>query len=303
MEFADIALCAAVLVVAFLYSSVGHAGASGYIAVMALAGIASSIIKPTALVLNIVVAAIGSVQFWRAGHFRWSLFWPFALTSIPASFYGGKLILPTRVLNVLIGAVLLASAARLLIQLQPATETSPPKKPAAMITGGALGFLAGLTGTGGGIFLTPLMILLRWSTTKQAAAVSVLYILVNSVSGLIGTMLQGVEVRWPMFYDFDQTAELLGVMRHKIEFPPFLWPMIGAVIVGGSLGSYFGSRRFSVPVIHVLLASALILAGGKLILTKPSPPKPVKTTRATAPQTWQAASFSEGCVPKMRHTS
>lgn len=252
MEAADIALCLAVLFVAFLYSSVGHAGASGYIAVMALASVASPMIRPTALVLNIVVATIGSVQFWRAGHFRWSLFWPFAMASIPAAYFGGTQTLPTRVLNILIGLVLLASAARLLILLRPTTETHAPAKPVAMVTGGVLGFLAGLTGTGGGIFLTPLMILLRWSSTKQAAAVSVVYILVNSASGLLGAMQKGITL------------------------PPFLWPMIGAVVIGGSLGSYCGSRRFSVPVSHVLLASVLILAGGKLILTKPPAPTPVK---------------------------
>lgn len=252
MQSADIALCAAVLVVAFLYSSVGHAGASGYIAVMALASVASPVIRPTALVLNIVVATIGSVQFRRAGHFRWPLFWPFALASIPAAYFGGMLSLPTRVLNILIGLVLLASAARLLISLKPATESHAPAKPVALLTGGVLGFLAGLTGTGGGIFLTPLMILLRWSSTKQAAAVSVVYILVNSTAGLLGAMQKGITL------------------------PPFLWPMIGAVIIGGGLGSYLGSRRFSVPVIHVLLASVLILAGGKLILTPPPLAKPAK---------------------------
>lgn len=272
MQPADIALCAAVLVVAFLYSSVGHAGASGYIAVMALASVASPVIRPTALVLNIVVATIGSVQFWRAGHFRWSLFWPFAIVSIPAAYFGGTLTLPTRVLNILIGVVLLLSAVRLLIQWQPVTETHAPAKPIAMMTGGVLGFLAGLTGTGGGIFLTPVMILLRWSSTKQAAAVSVVYILVNSASGLVGAMQKGITL------------------------PPFLWPMIGAVIVGGGLGSYLGSRRFSVPVIHVLLASVLILAGAKLILSQPSPAKPAKVARAVAPETWQAAGFWEGCA-------
>lgn len=263
MQPADIVLCAAVMIVAFLYSSVGHAGASGYIAVMALASVASPMIRPTALVLNLVVATIGSVQFWRAGHFRWSMFWPFALASIPAAYYGGTLTLPTRVLNILIGIVLLASAARLLIQLKPASETHAPAKPIAMVTGGVLGFLAGLTGTGGGIFLTPVMILLRWSTTKQAAAVSVVYILVNSASGL------------------------LGAMRKGITLPPFLWPMIGAVIVGGGLGSYLGSRRFSVPVIHVLLASVLILAGGKLILTQPPATIPAKTTSTAVSEPWQ----------------
>ncbi len=259
MQPTDIALCAAVLVVAFLYSSVGHAGGSGYIAVMALAGIAGTTIKPTALVLNIVVASIGSVQFWRAGHFRWSLFWPFALMSIPAAFLGGMLTLPKQLLQILIGLVLLAAAARLLIQFKPATEFRAATRPVAVMTGGVLGFLAGLTGTGGGIFLTPLMILFRWSATKEAAAISVVYILVNSISGLVGTMFGATETRIPL--------------------PSFLWLMIAAVIIGGTFGSYFGSRRFPVPVIHVLLAAVLVLAGGKLILTKPV----AKTSSAITP--------------------
>ena len=276
MQPSDIALCAAVLVVSFFYSSVGHAGATGYIAVMALASLASPIIRPAALVLNIVVAMIGSLQFWHAGHFRWSLFWPFALASIPAAYYGGTLSVPTSVLDVLIGVVLLASAARLLIQLKPATETHAPQKPVAMVTGGMLGFLAGLTGTGGGVFLTPLMILMRWSSTKQAAAVSVVYILVNSASGL------------------------LGAMRKGITLPPFMWPMIGAVFVGGSCGSYLGSRRFSVPVIHVLLASVLILAGAKLILTKPPATVPTKTAGVCIPESWCSVSLSERSAAKTR---
>lgn len=253
MQPAEFVLCAAMLVVAFLYSSVGHAGASGYIAVMALAGIASPVIRPTALVLNIIVATIASVQFWRAGHFRWSLFWPFALASLPAAYLGGTLTLPTRVLNILIGVVLLASAARLLSSPKPASETRAPAKPVAIVTGGLLGLLAGLTGTGGGIFLTPLMIQLRWSSTKDAAAVTAIYILLNSVAGL------------------------LGVARSGIDLPTILWPMIGAVIVGGSIGSYFGSRQFSVRVIHGLLAAVLILAGGKLILTQPFTAKSAQT--------------------------
>src|SRR5712691_5629330 len=244
MEWSEIALCVGVLVVAFLYSSVGHAGASGYIAVMALAQISPEVIKPTALLLNIVVASIGTVQFFRAGHFRWSLFWPFALLSIPAAYCGGSLKLPTKVLKIAIGLVLLASATRLLIQFRPATEIRPVKHSVALATGGVLGFLAGLTGTGGGIFLTPLMILLRWAPTKQVAAVSVVYILVNSLAGLLGSLRSGLEL------------------------PSFTAWLIAAVVAGGSLGSYLGSRRFSVPVIHVLLATVLILAGVKLMFTK-----------------------------------
>ena len=244
MDLSEIALCAGMFVVALLYSSVGHAGASGYIAVMALAGIKPEIIKPTALMLNVVVASIGTIQFWRAGHFRWNLFWPFALFSIPAAYYGGSLTVPTHVLKMVIGFVLLASAARLLIQFKPATEFRSVRRPVAFATGGILGFLAGLTGTGGGIFLTPLMILLRWAPTKQVAAVSVVYILVNSASGLLGSL------------------------RSEITLPTFAAPLIGVVIAGGFLGSYFGSRRFPVPVIHALLATVLTLAGIKLIFTQ-----------------------------------
>ncbi len=281
METVEIALCAGVLIVAFLYSSVGHAGASGYIAVMALAGISATIIKPTALVLNVVVATIGSIQFWRAGHFRWSLFWPFALFSMPAAYYGGLLKVPTELLKIAIGCVLLASALRLLIQIRPATEFRPMKRPVALATGGVLGFLAGLTGTGGGIFLTPLMILMRWAPTKQVAAVSIVYILVNSVSGLLGALHSwwlSSQLSWPEFASGLPRA-LMTLIKHDV---PFLVPMILCVIVSGSLGSYLGSRRFPVLVIHVLLAAVLILAGVKLIFTKAGePPRPKSSAAAT----------------------
>ena len=241
MEFSEFMLCVGVFVVALLYSSVGHAGASGYIAVMALAEISATIIRPTALLLNIVVATIGSIQFIRAGHFRWQLFWPFAVLSIPAAYFGGAIAIPTKLLKIAIGCVLLASAIRLLIQIRPATEFRPVGRPVAVVTGGVLGFLAGLTGTGGGIFLTPLIILMRWASTKEAAAASVAYILVNSVSGLLGNL------------------------RNGVQFAPFTLPLILVVVVGGFIGSSLGSRRLSVPIIHVLLATILVMAGYKLV--------------------------------------
>src|SRR5216117_4245101 len=166
----------AVGVIAFLYSSVGHAGASGYIAIMTLGGIAPAIIRPTALVLNILVASIGTLQFWRAGYFSWKLFWPFALLSIPAAYVGGYLQPSASVLRVLIGVVLLFSAARLLFRRSDPPQTYPPSQPAAISVGAGLGFLAGLTGTGGGIFLTPLLLFRRWAHIRQAAAVSALFI-------------------------------------------------------------------------------------------------------------------------------
>src|SRR5438105_7947606 len=147
----------AVGVIAFLYSSVGHAGASGYIAAMALFGLAPSVIRPTALVLNILVASIGAFQFWRAGHFTWKLFWPFALLSVPAAYFGGYLQPSASVLRILIGVVLLFSAVRLVLRRSDPPETFAPSRPMAISVGAGLGFLSGLTGTGGGIFLTPLL--------------------------------------------------------------------------------------------------------------------------------------------------
>src|SRR6058998_3054148 len=162
-----ILLFLAIGLIAFLYSSVGHAGASGYIAVMTLWGIAPSVIRPTALVLNILVASIGAFQFWRAGHFSWKLFWPFALLSIPAAYVGGYLQPSASILRILIGIVLLFSAVRLVTRRNDPPQTFPPSRPIAVSVGAGLGFLAGLTGTGGGIFLTPLLLFCRKSQTRS----------------------------------------------------------------------------------------------------------------------------------------
>src|SRR5438034_11156250 len=153
-----ILLFLAIGLIAFLYSSVGHAGASGYIATMTLFGIRLSVIRPTGLVLNILVASIGTFQFWRAGHFSWKLFWPFALLSIPAAYLGGYLQPSASILKILIGVVLLFSAARLMIRRIDPPQTVTPSRPVAISAGAGLGFLSGLTGTGGGIFLTPLLL-------------------------------------------------------------------------------------------------------------------------------------------------
>lgn len=236
-------LSAALLVIAFLYSSVGHAGASGYIAVMTLFSMAPVEIRPTALALNILVASIGSWQFWRAGHFRWSLFWPFALLSIPFAFLGGYANVPTHTFKVLVGVVLLVSAARFVVP--PPTEAPPhaPSRPVSFGVGAGLGLLSGLTGTGGGIFLTPLLIIMRWATTKTASAVSALFILANSIAGLAGNL------------------------SATKNFPGFALPLAAAVIVGGTAGSYLGSRRMPHTMIKRLLAIVLTIAGVKLIFT------------------------------------
>jgi uncharacterized membrane protein YfcA len=233
-----LALCA--FVVALLYSSVGHAGASGYLAVMSLFGVAPALMKPTALALNILVATIGSVQFARAGHFRWRLFWPFALMAVPLAFAGGALALPASAFKLLVGIVLVFSAFRFMLEPRDPAETHPPGLPVAIGAGGALGLLAGLTGTGGGVFLTPLLLLRRWASTKQAAAVSVLFILANSSAGLAGNFWRGGSLPRPAL------------------------ALLVAVALGGGLGSTLGSTRLPVPTIKRLLALVLLSAGGKL---------------------------------------
>lgn len=237
------ALVLAIGVVAFLYSSVGHAGASGYIAVMTLASLSPAVIKPSALVLNILVASIGSWQFYRAGHFRWTLFWPFALLSIPLAFLGGSLELPTHLFKLLVGSVLLLSALYFFWRPNNDDVGPAPSVPVAMASGGVLGFFAGLTGTGGGIFLTPLLLMMRWARTKEAAAASALFILVNSIAGLAGN------------------ASSVG------SIPTLVWPLAISAVIGGSAGSYFGSQRYPAATIKRLLAAVLVIAGLKLLLT------------------------------------
>ena len=237
------ALVLAIGVIAFLYSSVGHAGASGYIAIMTLASLSPAVIKPSALVLNILVASIGSWQFHRAGHFRWTLFWPFAMLSIPLAFLGGYLDLPTHLFKLMVGIVLLLSALYFFWNPDNDEVGPAPALPIAIASGGVLGFFAGLTGTGGGIFLTPLLLVMRWARTKAAAATSALFILVNSIAGLAGN------------------ASSVG------SIPALVWPLALAAIIGGSAGSYFGSRRFPVATIKRLLAAVLVIAGLKLLFT------------------------------------
>lgn len=228
---------------ALAYSAVGHAGASGYLAVMALLGTAPATMRPTALLLNLVVATIGTIQFARAGHFRWSLFWPFALTSVPAAFLGGRLVLPESAYGVLVGGVLLFSALRLVLARTPTAQTSrPPALGVALVAGAALGFLSGLTGVGGGIFLSPLLLLAGWADLRTTAATSVTFILVNSVAGLLGQLPIG-DV-----------------------WPPDLGYWVGAVVLGGGVGATLGSRRLPLAVLRWVLAAVLLFAGGKMLL-------------------------------------
>jgi uncharacterized protein len=234
-------LAAAVFAVAFLYSCVGHAGASGYIAAMTLLGLAPDVIKPTALALNVLVASIATWRFRREGHFSWRLFWPLALASAPCAFVGGWLNLPTRVFKIAVGAVLLASAARFLFDPPAEAAPKPPAVPVSLGVGGVLGLLSGLTGTGGGIFLTPLGIFLSWDRTKTIAAVSAAFILVNSASGLV------------------------GFLAKTRTFPGVVPGLAVAAVAGGILGSHLGSTWLPHTAIKRLLAVVLTIAGFKLI--------------------------------------
>ncbi len=234
------------LLVGALYAAVGHAGASGYLAVMALLGVEAATMRPTALTINILVAAIAFVQFARAGHFSWVLFRPFAAASIPAAFAGGMIRLPTHALQVAIGAVLVLTAARMAhLAWRPPAAPKEPRRPslsAMLAVGAALGFIAGLTGTGGGIFLSPILLLARWADPKRTAATASLFILVNSAAGIAGIAADG----WSP--------------------PAWLWPLAACAAVGGVVGATLGSRRASPRSLNLILALVLLVAGTKLVL-------------------------------------
>ena len=239
-------LTAGMLVAAFAYASVGHGGASAYIAAMALAGIAPQEMRPIALLLNIVVSSLATYKFYRAGHFRWRLFWPFAVVSIPLAYVGGAITLPGQAYKVLVGLVLLYAAWQLWRSGRAGEEMRAlrePPLPAAMAIGAAMGLLAGLTGVGGGIFLSPLLLMLGWAGTKQTSAVAAPFILVNSSAGLAATFV-----------------------AKSASLPSYVWILAAAVLVGGWLGAEYGSRRFANPVVRRVLAVVLALAGGKMVL-------------------------------------
>jgi uncharacterized membrane protein YfcA len=242
----DVAFLAVLIVgAAVLYSSVGHAGASGYLAAMALVGLAPEIMRPTALVLNIMVASLVTVRFWRARLFSWETLWPFAVGSVPLALIGGALHLPGNLYKVIVGLVLLVAAVQLVWSTrgEPAEYSRRPPLLPAVVSGGVVGLLSGLTGTGGGIFLSPLLLFARWGETRQTAGVSAAFILVNSIAGLIGN--------------------LASVRFLPTEIP--IWA--AAALGGGMLGAELGSRRLGTKTLRRLLAAVLVVAGLKMIFT------------------------------------
>jgi hypothetical protein len=237
-------LAALFLAAAILYGMVGHAGASAYLAAMALVGVAPEEMRPTALVLNILVASIVTLRFSRAGFVRPLSALPFLVGSVPAAFLGGTITLPAEIYRPLVGAVLIVAAARFGITAASAGDEFPPRAPwpLGVASGAVIGLLAGLTGTGGGIFLTPLLIAAGWAGTRFAAGTSALFILANSISGLAGNL------------------GAVGFIPGAIP----LW--LALVAVGGAVGSELGSRRLPAPWLRRGLALVLFIAGLKLIL-------------------------------------
>ena len=228
---------------AVLYSSVGHAGASAYIAAMALFGVDTATMRPTALVLNIIVASFATWQYVRAGFFNWRTLWPVLIGAIPMAFIGGAIQLPGQYYRPLVGVVLLLSAVRLLLpKVFPAKDVVTPMQPLAGIASGLLiGLLAGLTGTGGGIFLSPLLIITGWASPKNTSGISAAFILCNSIAGLAGNL---ASVRY---------------------LPPDLPLLAGAVLIGAFIGTKLGISRFASRTIIQALALVLVIAGLKML--------------------------------------
>ena len=231
-------------VAAVLYGMVGHAGASAYLAAMGLVGLAPESMKPTALVLNILVALLVTYRFRRAGFVRPTSAIPFLLVSVPSAFIGGAVTLPGDIYRPLVGATLLFASVRFGVTAGRPMDEFPPRPPLvpAIVSGAVIGLLAGLTGTGGGIFLTPLLIAAGWAGTRFAAGTSIIFILANSVSGLAGNVAAVGDV------------------------PPAILLWLPVVGVGGMLGSELGSRRLPAPWVRRALAVVLLVAGMKLIL-------------------------------------
>lgn len=238
-------LAGLIFVAATLYSSVGHGGASGYLAAMALFSMAPLDMKPAALTLNILVASIALTKYMKAGNFSWKIFWPFALSSVPFAYLGGLILLPSIYYKPIIGLVLIYTAFRFLKDAtKPDYKIKVPYMPVVLLFGAGLGFFSGLVGVGGGIFLSPLLIMLQWEDVKKVSGVAAAFVLVNSIAGLFGFISSNIP----------QLPEGLPI-----------WAV--AAMIGGYIGAEYGSKRFGNPTIKHLLSIVLLVAGIKMIAT------------------------------------
>lgn len=238
---AALALC--MFLCAALYTSVGHAGASAYIAMMALFGVPPAVMRPTALALNVLVSAVTSARFVHAGLFRWRTLWPFAITAIPMAWVGGGIHIPGEYYRPLVGVVLLLAAARLLwpASTRDDDDWHDPPVWAALCLGAMIGLLSGLSGTGGGIFLSPLLLFLRWSAVRTASGVAAVFVLANSLAGLAGN--------WASVGQLPATLALYAT----------------AVLAGALVGTTFGIRIFNTGMLFKALGLVLVIAGLKMI--------------------------------------
>ena len=233
-----------IFLAALLFSSVGHGGASAYLATFALIGMAPTSMRPAALCLNVLVASIALYKFYKVHAFDWQLFWPIALTSVPAAFVGGQVTLPNPIYKALVGVCLIYAAWTIFSQANKTDEIAvkPVAKPALMGLGASLGFLAGITGVGGGIFLSPILLFFSWAKTKVISGVAAAFILVNSISGLLGFLSKSPSLPAGLVY----------------------WAI--AAVTGGLIGAEYGSKKLANPTIRKLLAFVLLFAGSKMLL-------------------------------------
>lgn len=237
-------LCVCILLIAALYASVGHGGASGYLALLSLFAFSPDEMASTALILNIFVAGLALGNYVRAGHFSWPLTWPFLVTSIPAAFLGGLMPVSSEVYHGLLAVVLILAAVRLVCFNPPRDDVGnyqPPTLMKSLPVGGGIGLVSGMIGIGGGIFLSPVMILMHWADAKRVSATSALFIVVNAAVGLLGRGIRG-----------------------GIEVPPML-PFLVAGIAGSLLGSFLGANRFSGQTLRRVLGLVLLSASVKMI--------------------------------------
>lgn len=230
-------------IIAFFYSSIGHGGASGYLAIMALFGISTVYMKASALTLNIFVGGIAFYQFYKAGYFRWQIILPFLFTSIPMAFIGAKIHVDTKTYKIVLGVFLSMAALRIVFFNMKQLEQNK-KVPfiTATLAGALLGFFSGMIGIGGGIILSPILIMTGWANIKEAAAVSALFIVLNSASGLLGVY----------YSDAQLTPDII------------IWIILA--FSGGTLGAYFGSRKFNQGFLKYILSGIMILASLKLFI-------------------------------------
>ena len=243
MKQMEIYFLPALFIIAFLYSSIGHGGASGYLAIMAIYGIDTIYMKSSALTLNLFVSAIAFYQFYRGGYFKWRIILPFIITSVPFAFLGARIGIDPTTYKIILGFFLLIATFRILsYKMQQIVHTKEVPYAAGLLTGSLLGFFSGLIGIGGGIILSPVLVMMHWANMKEAAAVSALFIFVNSAAGLTGVYFSGARLT-PGF---------------------LLWVLIA--FTGGLLGAYLGSRKFSHGILRYVLSCILILASVKLFL-------------------------------------